>query len=55
MKETNKIEIVLNQHAGNGTAQKACRKVTSFLKKSIMNMKYISLKEMATVKELLDN
>lgn len=33
MKETNKIEIVLNQHAGNGTAQKACRKVTSFLKK----------------------
>ena len=31
MRETTKIEIILNHHAGNGHAKSACRKVASFL------------------------
>ncbi|AUI70999.1 diacylglycerol/lipid kinase family protein [Companilactobacillus alimentarius] len=31
MKKTEKIEIILNHHAGNGRAQKACNKVSNFL------------------------
>lgn len=31
MRETDKIEIILNHHAGNGRAQNACNKVTKFL------------------------
>ncbi|WP_234032550.1 diacylglycerol/lipid kinase family protein [Companilactobacillus bobalius] len=32
MEKTEKIEIILNHHAGSGRAQKACNKVTDFLK-----------------------
>ncbi|CAJ1194804.1 Putative lipid kinase YtlR [Companilactobacillus paralimentarius] len=32
MEKTERIEIILNHHAGSGRAQKACNKVTSFLK-----------------------
>lgn len=31
MRDTNKIEIILNQLAGNGHAKSACKKVTNFL------------------------
>lgn len=33
MREKEKIEIILNHHAGNGRAKNACRKVTNFLKR----------------------
>ena len=33
MTGTNKIEFILNYHAGNGQAKNACRKVTNFLDK----------------------
>lgn len=33
MREIDKIEIILNHHAGNGRAKNACKKVTNFLDK----------------------
>lgn len=37
MTEIEKIEIILNHHAGNGRANNACHKVTSFLKQIQVN------------------
>lgn len=37
MSRTNKVEIILNHHAGNGHAKNACRKVTKFLDQIHLN------------------